>query len=317
VELAAPSGGKLSRGTSFALPVAADRQGWGLRLASPPLHFLPGAGERALFCAGPRIEGRRRLATTLLPLGGGASAEGWSRLPGEEHVFEAHYARLDGRPALLVASVVRLGITDRKTLRIFLPAPDRTREGHAPVVTRRTGSALWNRLDASLPDLDGDGRQDLLLLYPEGLRGREMRIELYSGEGGTRFAARPRVRSLDIEPGGWAWGEDWSGDGIPDLAVLAGGKLHLHPGDPRDRLPSTRPAWSFPVAPFHPAVAYEVSIGGGGDTGGRPQREVAQGTWAERIFELADLTGDGRPEVLATGADLKGGVRVALVRRAR
>lgn len=311
VELARPSGGDLKRGNSFLLPVTAKQEGWGLRLGSPPLHFLPGASP--FFSAGPRIEGRRRLATTLLPLAGGASTEGWSRLPAEEHVAEARYARLEGRPALLVSSFERLGITERKSLRIFLPAPDRTRDGHAPVVARPTSCAVWGRLDAVLPDLDGDGRQDLLLLYPAGLRGSELRIELYAGEGGTRFAAKPRVRSLDLEPTSWAWGEDWNGDGLPDLALLADGKLHLHPGDARDHLPAPRPAWTISVAPLHPTHSFEMSFGAG-DAGG-PQREASQGTWAERIFELADLTGDGRPEVLATGADQTGGVRVVLVRR--
>jgi hypothetical protein len=314
LELAARKpGGGLARGEVFRLPLAAERKGWGLRLASPPLALLDPAGNTgALFVAGPRIEGRRRLATNLLPLAGGAPVEAWSKLPGQEVIAEARYERWDGRPALLVASTGRLGISERKQVRIFLPAPDRTREGHAPVITRSTGSALWSRLDASLPDLDGDGKQDLALLYPEGLRGRSFRVEIYPALGGGRFAPRPRARTLDLTADAWSWGADFNRDGVPDLAMLAGGKLQLYPGDPRDRLPTTRPTWAFAVAPLFPSQQYEISFGPEG--GDRPEREKAESTWAERIFEQLDFNGDGNPEVLLTGADHQGRVKVVVVR---
>jgi VCBS repeat protein len=317
VEVASPREGRLVRGAGFPLPLIAQRRSWGLRLSSPDLHLLPAAGGApAIFCAGPRAEGRRRLATTLLPLAG-TPAEAWSKLPGEEDVAESSYQRWDGKPALVVATYGRIGLSERKRLRIFLPMPDRTREGRPPAVARGTGCAIWQRLEATLRDLDGDGRQDLVLLHPEGLRGKSLHVEVAAGQEGGRFSTKPIARSLSVTPDAWAWGTDFDGDGLPDLALLTDqGRLQLHPGDRRDRLPAARPAWSIPLAPLHPARLMELGVGGDAQSSFEPPPQDAARP-AEAIFEMLDLTGDGRPEILVTGADFKGGVRIAIVRQTR
>ena len=98
-------------------------------------------------------------------------------------------------------------------------------------------------------DADGDGRQDLVLVHPGGLRGKELQVSAYRSLGGGKFDKDPRRWKLNDQATDWLYGPDLTGDGAPDLLVLVGDHLLLYPGDPKGSRPlAGRPLWSFPVS---------------------------------------------------------------------
>jgi hypothetical protein len=314
LELLAPSaasGGGLSRQASFPLPVKAERERWGIRLASPPVTLLP--GDPALFAAGPDVEGRRRLKTVLLPADGTAPFEAWSLLPaGERLVGERRYLRLDGAPALATASFETLGVFAKKRFRLFLLQRDRSRKGSAPAFAVETDCPLWFPLDAVAADADGDGRQDLVLSYPAGLRGKELLVTAYHGIGGGKFAPEPRRWKLSDQVTDWLYGPDLDGDGAPDLLVYVGDRLLLYPGDPKGSRPlAGRPLWSFAVsgAPKKDAKGGDGEGGDGGGGGGE-----APGREREHALEILELPGGGRI-ALAQGAQADGRTVLTVIAR--
>ncbi len=310
LELLAPVDGGLARQASFPLPVKAERERWGIRLASPPVTLLP--GDPALFAAGPEVEGRRRLKTALLPADGTAPFEAWSLLPaGERLVGERHYLRMDGVPALAAASFETLGVFAKKRLRLFLLGRDRSRKGSAPAFAVETDCPLWFPLDAVAVDADGDGRQDLVLAYPAGLRGKELQVTAYRGLGGGKIAPEPRRWKLNDEVTDWLYGPDLDGDGAPDLLVYVGDRLLLYPGDRKGSRPlAGRPLWSFAVsgAPKKDAKRGDRE-GEGGDGGGE-----APGREREHLLEVLELPGGGRI-ALAQGAQGDGRTVLTFVSR--
>ncbi|HEX9942601.1 MAG TPA: FG-GAP-like repeat-containing protein [Thermoanaerobaculia bacterium] len=302
---AAP-GGALGRRASFPLPVKAERPRWGLRLTSPPVTLLP--GDPPLFAAGPEPAGRRRLHTLLLPADGGPLVEAWSLLPADERLMDdRRYLRMDGAPALAATTFERIGVLAKKRFRLFLLGRDRSRKGSAPALAVETDCPLWYPLDAAAADADGDGRQDLVLAHPGGLRGRELLVAAYRGLGGGRFAPRPRRWKLNDEATDWLYGPDFTGDGAPDLLVFVRDRLLLYPGDLKGSRPlAGRPLWSFPVA-------------------GAPKKEQqrdreefdndeAAGPVRERYLQILTLPGGGRI-VLARGAQQDGKSVLTVVSR--
>ena len=310
LELLAPAGSALSRQASFPLPVKAERERWGIRLASPPVTLLP--GDPALFAAGPEVEGRRRLKAVLLPADGTAPFEAWSLLPaGERLVGERRYLRLDGAPALAAASFETLGVFAKKRFRLFLLGRDRSRKGSAPALAFETDCPLWFPLDAVAADADGDGRQDLVLAYPAGLRGKELQVTAYRGLGGGRFAPEPRRWKLNDEVTDWLYGADLDGDGAPDLLVYVGDRLLLYPGDPKGARPlAGRPLWSFAIS----GAAKKDAKRGDGDGNGGDGGGDAPGREREHVLEILELPGGGRI-ALAQGAQGDGRTVLTIIGR--
>ena len=298
------AGGGLVRGPSFPLPVKAERQRWGVQLSSPPVTLLP--GDPPLFAAGPEAEGRRRLKTVLVPADGSAPFEAWSLLPaGERLVGDYVYFRLDGTPALAAASFEKIGVFAKKRFRLFLLNRDRSRKGGPPAFATETDCPLWFPLDATAADADGDGRQDLVLVHPGGLRGKELLVSAYAGQGGGKLAADPRRWKLNEQVTDWSYGADLTGDGVPDLLVYLGDRLFLYPGEPKGSRPlAARALWSFPVpgAPKKDSRGDEDEIGEG------------QGPDRERFLEALDLPGGGRIAI-ARGAQKDGRTVLTFVER--
>jgi hypothetical protein len=299
--LAAGPGGTLVRKSSFPLPVKAERQRWGVRLSSPPLSLLP--GDPPLFAAGPDVEGRRRLKTVLQPADGTAPVEAWSLLPGGERLAgDRVYLRLDGAPALAAASFEKIGVFAKKRFRLFLLNRDRSRKGSPPVFSTDTDCPLWFPLDVTAADVDGDGRQDLVLSHPGGLRGKELLVSAYHGLGNGKFDPNPRRWKLGEEVTDWRYGADLTGDGLPDLLVYVGDRLLLYPGEAKGRPVAGKALWSFPVS-------------------GAPKREQRNGEDAagpgperERSLELLELPGGGRI-AFARGAQKDGRTVLTFVER--
>jgi hypothetical protein len=241
------AGGALQHRTVFQLPVKAEKQRWGLRLSSPPVTLLP--GDPPLFAVGPEVAGRRRLQTLLIPAAGGETLESWSLLPADERLMDDwRYLRVDGVPMLAATSFQKIGVFAKKRFRLFTLGRDRSRKGSAPILAFETDCPLWFPLDAASADADGDGHQDLVLVHPGGLRGKELLVTLYHGLGNGRFDPKPRSWKLGAETHDWLYGPDLTGDGVPDLLVYAGDRLFLYAGDAKSSRPlSGRPVWAVAV----------------------------------------------------------------------
>ncbi len=297
--------GALQHHGVYPLPVKAERQRWGLRLSSPPVTLLP--GDPPLFAAGPQVAGRRRIETILIPLDGTAQQEAWSLLPGEERLmYDRRYLRLDGVPVLAATSFDKIGVFAKKRFRLFVLGRDRSRKGSAPTLAFDTDCPLWFPLDAASADADGDGHQDLVIVHPGGLQGKELLVTAFRGTGGGRFDPRPRHWKLGDQATDWLYGPDLTGDGIPDLLVLAGDRLLLYAGDPKGSRPlAGRPAWVVPVPGAPKPDARDAGEG-------RP--EEAPGPTRERVLTAHELPGGGRV-VLVRGAQKDGKTVLTVVWR--
>jgi hypothetical protein len=178
---------------------------------------------------------------------------------------------------------------------------------------------LWQSLTTHFVALDRGGRQDLVIIHPEGLRGRTLHFEVWTGLGGGRLAPRPVASSVDVEAEDWYYGADFSGDGVPDLFVKSGGRLLLYPGLAGKRQVAERAAWSFglPVPPPLPKGAKGAKKSADdedGGEGGSAEGARRAGAPAEgRLGALVDLAGDGRPALVLTVADALGRSQVVTV----
>ncbi len=202
--------------------------------------------------------------------------------------------------------------------------------GHAPAVRRNSGSGAWQPLavpalsrvrgarDCALLDADHDGDLDLLIISAEGRR------ELVSNNGNGSF--RPLAGRLPRPPAGRAsqlLAADFDNDRSLDLVVLRGEGTHEALFN--DLL------WTWRTEPGFGGVARLPALAAvAGDPQATGENEILaltpglaverwlrqpDGAWrAEPLIEqppaekpagraqiaLADLDGDGRPEVLAT-----------------
>jgi len=307
LELLGPAGGgALARKTSFPLPVRAERLRWGLRLASPPVTLL--VGDPPLFAIGPQAVGRRRIETLLQPAAGGEQTEAWSLLPEDERLTsDWRYLRVDGLPVLAATTFGKIGILAKKRLRLFVLGRDRSRKGSAPSFAFETDCPLWHPLDVTAADADGDGRQDLVLAHPGGLRGKEIVVSAYRGSGGGRFDPDPRRWKLGEEASDWLYGTDLTGDGVPDFLVLVKDRLFLYAGDPKGSRPlSARPLWAVTMAGAPKKDKGNEREEGAEEEGPGPERE--------RYLMAFDLPGGGRV-ALAKGVQKDGRTVLTVVRR--
>jgi len=303
--------GGLARVAERLLPLTAEREPTGLELTSPHPEALPaGEGEEGVptFAVGPQAHGRRRLRTILLTPDGG-EGEAWSLLPGPERVEQSWYRLVDGRPVLFVAvqSADKIGIFETRKLRVFPLRDDRTRTGKGPLFSHDTDARRWFRMDLHVDDVDGDGRQDLVLLYPEGLGGGELAIEVFPGLGGGRFLRKARRAKLDPTPEAWSWGADLSGDGVPDLVTFGAEAVAVYPGAKQGRVVAKRPSWEIPLPSPPEGVDGDEGGSEGRDENGPPSPSL-------RDLTAVDLDGDGRPEVLRILPGPGGTGRVIVVR---
>ena len=224
------------------LPTHAVRVARGIVLSSPRLLGLGGASAR--LAAGPEPVGRQRLRTLLFDAS--ATSEAWSLLPGPEVVDAVGYASLDGRPVMVVVTINagRIGIFEKKKLRVFALESDRTQAGHAPVLAVLTTSHRWLPVTTTIVDVDRDGHDDLIALQPEGMGGGELVVETFFGRGEGRLTAPGRRQKLEVRSEASIYGHDLTGDGVADLAVLDGDDALLvfaGTGDPRRALLERQP----------------------------------------------------------------------------
>ncbi|MDQ1347940.1 MAG: repeat-containing protein, partial [Acidobacteriota bacterium] len=190
----------------MALPLAVVRSSAGLRLSSPPVARVT-AGSRELYLAGPEAVGSTRLRSFLLDAAeaGGPPVEVWASLPGPEKVDQSWPFEIDGVPVLVVRTQAgdELNLFERQRLRVLTLSADRTRTGALPTLAVELDSKRWHETAIALGDVDGDGHDDLLAAFPEGLSGTDLVVQWWRGSGGGRFENRPHRSDLQKSPPGW------------------------------------------------------------------------------------------------------------------
>lgn len=235
--------------TDFVLPTEVRRNASGLTLETPTVRRLD--ADRSLIVIGPRTHDHLRLESILFEpspavrewLEGGGSrqveppddslgvVQAWSRLPAPEEVLESSYLDLHGRPVLLVVSkeADKVGLLERKKIRLFELSADRTRSGRTAFFSTITSSRLWQTLDIEWIDLNQDGLRDLVLLQPEGLAGEALLVDVHLATGPLRLATKAQRSRLKTDQNGWTLRHDWTGDGLPDVLVLNAGLAQIYP----------------------------------------------------------------------------------------
>ncbi len=307
--------GGVSVAARLALPLSARREPMGLAVTSPPVHRLAGiAGGPDVYASGPVRHGDRRVSSVLLDVGTGERLEAWGRLPGAEKVEQSWYLRIDGRPCLVVTSQTadELNLLEKKRLRVFPLAADRTRAGKLPLAQLVTSITRWFDMSAEVADLDGDGKQDLLVAGPDGLQGDDLSVWAYPGLGGGRFGVQARKTQIQDAPQRWKLVGDLSEDGAADLVAVREGALEVWPTSPKGKPLARQPSFRLEL----PAVARaerSVSVGAGEE--GTETRRDQRGGWDD--LTAVDLDADGRLEILVLATDLGGRGRLVIARPGR
>jgi len=232
-------GGTFVRSHELTLPVDVRRSGagWQVTTHQPELVAIGPAGDWIL-ATEPRAFGTTRLRTSLvrIPVTGGAPVveDCWSRLPSDEEVLESHFATVDDRPALVVLTkeAGKLALFAEKRLRMFFLQADRTRLGSSPALAVDSGANLWQQTFLSVAELDGDGKDDLALVYWKGLSGSSVSVEVYSRGDGEVFRRSKRSAVIEVPEGDREQValDDLDGDGAPDLLVRSGGEIRMFRG---------------------------------------------------------------------------------------
>lgn len=304
-------GGRLVPDADQTLPVRATRERQALRLSSLPVAQV---GDLPLHAVGPEENGKTRLRTILLGADG-QRTEAWSQLPGREKVDGARYIALDGRPALIVTTsdADKIGIFAEQRFRLFLLSADRTRSGQPPSLAFETATNRWFPVDTVVLDLDRDGRQDLVVLQPEGLGGGDFVIDTFFSQGNGRFERPRRLKLNNLEARSWRYGEDVTGDGVADLVTVSKTGLRVFAGiagtaDPRKDLLDRRPRQTVDIGDAQETVT--VSIGAGNE--GADLQSSRTGLLGGP--QLVDLDGDGSKEVLLASQNAGGRGRLIVVR---
>ncbi|HEV2846549.1 MAG TPA: hypothetical protein VG477_16965 [Thermoanaerobaculia bacterium] len=318
LDLLFPAGSSLEVRASFPLPVKAERKSWGLSLTSPSVSVLPGAGEEpALFAAGPVAHGKRRLLTMLFSPGGGEPVEAWSQLPAEEILDQSRFLRIDGRPALMATAYEKIGIFQKKRVRVFFLEKDRSRGGTPPVLATETECPAWGRLDIVAADMDGDSRQDLALMCDRGIVDHSLRVAVHRGLGGGKFEARPRIWDQEIDARDWLYAPGLTEDGRPGLMVLNQDGLVVYGLEAKGKPLTPRPVRNLAVGPVAtPETVHTVAVGAGtakeGEEGGKV---LTMETLEIRSLQKMDVTGDGQEEILVRSEGKDGQTTLLVVRQ--
>lgn len=226
----------------------------------------------------------------------------WCHFTANEKVARSWYLSIDGRPMLAVAALAadKLGIFEKQKLRVFPLRADRTRAGSPPALEIHTVTRHWYELGVHVADVDLDGRDDLVVVQPDGLGAKKLAVEVYRGQGNGGFYVTPR-RSVIVAPAArWTFGADLDGDRAPDLVTLAGDRLEIYRGlaeHKRKALDKTAYR-SFEVADLGADSDLElvVHVGDGGDSDDRDWSQA--GATPPRVV---DVDGDGRGEILLAG----------------
>lgn len=308
------------------LPLAVARTARGLLLSSPPVAAMRSAAGN-LYLAGPEALGVTRLRCLEIVAAAAGAAEMpqptelWAALPGPEKVEQSWPFEIDGVPVLIVRTQAadEINLFERQRLRVLTLSADRTRSGALPTLAVELDSKRWHETAIALGDVDGDGHDDLLAAFPEGLSGTDLVVQWWRGQGSGRFESREHRSDLKKAPSGWALLATPGLPGGPGVFLVGNGRMELRSfsaaskGAVAERagLAVSIPALPAPVTPKGDK-SVTLSVGGGG--AGSDAARVENIDPAALPLGAVEL--DGRPgaELLAVQGSGNGNERLILLR---
>ena len=225
--------------TRVDLPLDADVERDGMSIWSPsPLLVGDAADGTLFFASSPESFGKSRVQTTLVairPNGESSMTDCWGSLPTPEDVLDSSFLFIDDRPMLLVTTKPgdKLNLFGEKLLRIYPLERDRSRLGLLPMFEVETRINLWQDTSLYMLDVNGDGRDDLVIGYWKGILKDRVVLDAYlrTAEGG--FDKSARSTAFDVSKGDRdfvQYGADLTGNGFPDLLVRSKKGLVIYPG---------------------------------------------------------------------------------------
>ncbi len=134
--------------------------------------------------------------------------------------------------ALIVTTVLaeKHGVFEKKKLRLFQLAADRTRSGSGPCSEVMTRSRNWYGTCAGVADLNGDGLDDLVSAQPKGLGAGSLWVEAYLGTPEGGFEPKARGSEIEVEEGELCTlATDIDGDDRVELVVIENDTLLVFP----------------------------------------------------------------------------------------
>jgi len=284
------------------LQVAVTRRRDGLFLRTPlPVQLNSLTDEPPLLAIGPVTRGKQRLLSLMVDLSDQTeevtALENWSRLPLPEDVTQRWFRLINGEPALVVTTLYseKKGAFEKKKLRVFMLGADRTRGGADAILEIQTPSRQWFDSSITVTDINTDGRDDLVVVVPEGLGGGKLQLEGYLGQAEGGFKPKPRRTMLEKSVKDWHFGGDLNGDGIGDLVVIEDNNLTAYAGiagPSATALFQENPLWKTESETSETTV--EVSIGA---TSGDITVSGGVAGLGGRL-QVRDLVGDSRAEVM-------------------
>ncbi len=299
----------------YRLPVQVARTSVGLNLTSERVSVIQRPDGGTLFVSGPEALGHRRLRTvlidpTLAPDEAGAVEEAWSLLPGAERIEQSWYAWMGKRPVLIVAaqSANKIGIFEKKRLRVFPLRADRTRSGRRPVLDVITNNLRWYPMRIKVADINGDGSEDLVTLQSKGMGAGKLHVEAFLGKSSGRFEPTTKSSTLEVDFAVADLSSDLTGDGRADLICASSSWLRVYPGqEAKRRLVTKKPLWEVPIGELEEERVVAISVGG---------NQTTVETESPSYDQLAtlDIDGDGRAEALLLERAVQGRGVVKIVR---
>jgi len=192
----------------------------------------------------------------------------------------------------------KIGIFEKKKLRVFPLRTDRTRVGTPPSLEIQTVTRNWYDIGIALADCDLDGLEDLVVLQPDGLGAKKLAVELYRGKGNGGFFATPKRSVIVARNARWAFGSDLGGDRAPDLvAIDSDQNLSVYSSLPgsKKKVLGKDPTWSLSLdSGGDGSVSVHISIGDDDDA--ESDRHNDLGRSHQPV--VVDLHDDGNPEIL-------------------
>jgi hypothetical protein len=286
------------------LPLLATPRRWGLRLASPSVNIVADDGQELSYVVGPLPYGRR--LRSVVRGSDGETFDAWSLMPGEEELHSSEYVVLDDGLFLLTTSTTERGIFTKLKLTLYPVRQDQSRSGFPPLLRWDLDCYSWFTPTVIFRDTDGDGREDLLVAYGEGLGGGDLVLQQSRGLGGGRFSVVTDRKKMKLAGEDWRYGQDVDGDGLPDLVVVSE-VVEVYSGRSDRRLVEKRSTTAAVAIGAADGGTLEISVG---TDGAHASTDPLSQRGGRLLIE--DLNGDGVAEILLTSSQGKHGVLTML-----